>query len=501
MCNKYIKNMKNKHFICMIFSLMIMTSLHAQDNKVLKMTMEEAIELAHQQSPSVIIARHNFHAAYWDYRSFRASYLPLMTFNSSPNFNHQINAITMPDGTLQFVQQNMFTVSGSVSLSQNIPLTGGTLSLGTSINRLDMFGLENSHSYMTNPFNVSYQQSLNGYNGMKWERKLGPIRYEIAKKNYVEALEDVSSGAIMRFFNLAQAQANMNTSYANYRSVDTMYLIVEGRYAIGRISENDMLQWEIKRLNEETNLQNAKVMLEENIQSFKTYLGIKDTIMIEAVTSNKVPKLIVDPNKALELAFENGTFMLNIKRRELEIESSVASTKAGVGFQADLYAQFGLSKTGEDINTAYKDPLKQQHAQIGIRVPILDWGRGKGRIKLAESSRRLAEIQMEQERIDFEQGVLRMVRQFNLQANQVNIAHKTDSIANKHNEVAQRLYVQGRLSLLELNSAIAEKDAAKRAYVSTLASFWSYYYNLRRLTLYDFEKNMPITEDYKLLLK
>jgi outer membrane protein TolC len=485
----------------MIFSLMIALSLHAQDTKALSLTMEEAINLAHQQSPSIIIARHNFHAAYWDYRYFRSTYLPLMTFNSSPNFNHQINAITMPDGTLQFVQQNMFVMNGSISLSQNIPLTGGTLSLGTNINRLDMFGRENSHSYMTSPVNISYQQSLNGYNGMKWERKLGPMRYEIAKKRYVEALENVSSETIMRFFSLAQAQANLNTSYANYQSVDTMYVLVEGRYAIGRISENDMLQWEIKRLNEETNLRGAKVMLEESIQSFRTYLGMKDTIQIVAVTSNEVPKLNIDPNKVLELALENGTFTLNMKLRELEIENSVASTRAGVGFQADLYAQFGLSKAGEDINTAYKNPLSQQSAQVGIRVPILDWGRGKGRIKLAESSRRLAEIQMEQERIDFEQDVLRMVRQFNLQANQVNIAHKTDSIANKHNDVAQRLYVQGRLNLLELNSAIAEKDAAKRAYVNTLAGFWSYYYSLRRLTLYDFEKNMPITEDYELLLK
>jgi outer membrane protein TolC len=230
-------------------------------------------------------------------------------------------------------------------------------------------------------------------------------------------------------------------------------------------------------------------------------LGIKDTIAIEVITSKIIPNLTIDPSKALELAFENNPFLLDMRRRELESESYVASSKASAGFQADLYALFGLSKTGEKFHTAYKDPLNQQYVQVGISVPILDWGRGKGRIKVAESNRRLVEIQLEQEQINFEQNILRLVRQFNLQTNQLSIAEKTDYMANKRNEVAQRLYVLGRSTILDLNTAIAEKDAAKRSYINTLESFWLYYYNLRRLTLYDFEKNMPLTEDYESLLK
>ncbi|MDR0724929.1 MAG: TolC family protein [Prevotellaceae bacterium] len=491
----------NKHLICMVFSLITALNLYSQETKPLRLTIEEAIDLARRQSSDVVAARHTFHAAYWNYRYFRANYLPAVSFSSTPNFNHQINVITMPDGTSQFVQQNQLIVDGNISMSQNVSFTGGTVSLSTGINRLDLFGTVNSHTYRTNPVSISYQQSLNGYNSYKWERKVEPLRYEIAKKNYVVTLERVSSNVISLFFSLAMAQTNLDMARTNYQSADTLYAFAKGRYKIGRITESEMLQLEVKRLNEETNLLNAKVSLEDNMQTFRIYLGIKDTIPIAVNINTVIPDLNIDPYKALNLAMENNPTILDMKRRELESESSVAYYKANTGFQADLYALFGLSKTSDELKAAYKDPINQQYAQVGIKVPILDWGRNKGRLKVAESSRRLTEIQLEQERIDFEQDVLRLVRQFNLQTNQIRVAEKTDYTANKRNDVAQRLYVLGRSTILELNSAITEKDAAKRNYINTLSNFWLYYYNIRRLTLYDFEKNMLLSEDYESLLK
>jgi outer membrane protein TolC len=407
----------------------------------------------------------------------------------------------MPDGTTQFVQQNQFTVNGNLSLSQNIALTGGNISLNTSLNRIDLFGSVNSHSYMTNPVSLSYSQSLNGYNPLKWSKKTEPLRYEIAKKNYVVALENVSSTAISYFFTLALYQTNLDIALTNFRSVDTLYASAQGRYKIGRITEGEMLQMEVQRLNAETSLMNARVDLEDWMQTFRTYLGIKDNIQIEAIINKTIPSLHIDPQKALELALENSPDVMSMKLTEIDIENSVASTKASTGFQMSLQAQLGLSKAGAELHTAYKDLISQQYVQIGISVPILDWGRSKGQLKMAESNRQLREIRLEQSRTDFEQTILKSVRQFSLLANQISVAEKTDYTANKRNDVTQRLYVLGRATILELNSAISEKDGAKRSYINMLANFWSSYYEIRRYTLFDFEKNMLLTEDYDTLLK
>jgi outer membrane protein TolC len=493
--------MINKHLICIAFLLITALNLHSQEIKPLTLTIEDAIDLARRQSPSVISARLSFHSSYWNYRNFKADYLPSVNFSSSPNFNHQINPITMSDGTVQFIQQNQFAIAGNLSLSQRIALTGGTLSLNTSINRMDLFGEENRHSYMTNPVSISYSQSLNGYNSMRWSKKIEPLRFEAAKKNYIIALENISRSAISQFFNLAYAQTNLDMALINYQNSDTLYNFGKGRYQIGRITESEMLQLEVSRLNAETSLLNSKMSLDDAMQSFRTFLGIKDTIPIEVIISKTIPKLHIDPYKALDLALENNPQIINMKLRKIDSDNSIAYIKSTVGFQVSLNANVGLSKASSELHSAYKDLQSSQYASIGISVPILDWGRNKGRLKIAEMSRHLTEIQLEQERIDFERGIIRSVQQFNLLANQILIAEKTDYTANKRNEVTQRLYVLGRATTIELNNAISEKDNAKRNYISTLSNFWSSYYNIRSNTLYDFEKNMPLTEDYESLLK
>ena len=66
--------------------------------------------------------------------------------------------------------------------------------------------------------------------------------------------------------------------------------------------------------------------------------------------------------------------------------------------------------------------------------------------------------------------------------------------------MARRLYLLGKSTILDLNAAIAEKDNSRRAYITALYNYWNLYYGLRSLTGYDFEKMIPITEDYELLL-
>ena len=145
--------------------------------------------------------------------------------------------------------------------------------------------------------------------------------------------------------------------------------------------------------------------------------------------------------------------------------------------------------------------MDQQHVSVNISLPILDWGRGKGQVRVARSNRDLVYNQVEQDLTDFELNVRKLVKQFNLQIQRVRIAARTDETAQRRNEVARRLYLLGKSSILDLNASISEKDSARRNYVSTLYNYWSLYYTLRSMTLFDFEHNIKLTEDYNLLIK
>ncbi len=486
----------------LIFLLFLLPpSAYSQNKDTVRLTIDEAIALAQTQSPDILQARHNFRSSYWNYCYYKANYLPSLNFRSTPNFNHWINTVTLENGRLKYVDQNRLTTEGYLSLSQNVALTGGTVSLESSVQRIDIYGSERYHSYNTNLFSISYSQSLFGHNSLKWERKVEPLRFEEAKRNYVETLELVAARGMNKFFYLANAQTDLNIARTNYANADTLYSFAKRRYDIGTISENEMLQLEIQRLNSETSMMNSKIYVDEAMQELISYLGLSETSVIEVIIEDKTPDFVVDMEEAMTYAIQNNPDFIAMERRKIESDRDVSSAKAQRGLKADIYTKFGLSQTGEDFKETYRSPLNQQYVQIGFSLPILDWGRGKGRVRMAESNRDIVHMQIEQDKVNFEMNVRKAVKQFNIQGNKVNIAAKTDQTADRRYTVARRLYMQGKSTILDLNSAIEEKDAAKRGYVSALQSYWGLFYTLRSITLYDFEKNTTLTEDYELLLK
>ena len=119
----------------------------------------------------------------------------------------------------------------------------------------------------------------------------------------------------------------------------------------------------------------------------RSYLGITNASELIASLNEEIPRFNVEVKQALELAYENNPEPEYLQRRRLESESAVAQAKASRGFKADLYMQFGLTQTNEKLKEAYRDPLDQQLVSLGIRIPILDWGVGKGKVKVALSNR------------------------------------------------------------------------------------------------------------------
>ena len=480
----------------LLFIAILLGSITASaQEEVMHLTLPQAIEMAQAHSPEAEAARHTYRAAYWNHRFYRANYLPSVTLTSSPYFNKQISKVTQPDGTNLFIKQNQLSVDMDLKINQNIWFTGGSLFVKSNVQRLDELETDVT-AYNSQPIVIGYEQALFGYNSLKWDRRIEPVRFREARKAYNEALELVASQTSNLFFNLATAQTNLDIASSNYASADTLYRYAEGRYNIGTITENEMLQLEINKLTEETNMMNARIEVEDQMQVLRSYLGFQRDVTLKVIPEGEVPQFEIPLGEALKMAFENSPEPDMYKRMQLQSQSNLAYAKANAGLKADLYVQFGLSQTGDKFTDSYRNPMNQQYASIGISLPILDWGRGKGQIRVAKSNVDLVNTQAEQGMKDFELNVARMVRQFNLQSQYVKVASKTDRTADRRYEVAKRLYILGKSTILDLNAAITEKDAARRSYISALKSYWSLYYGLRSMTGYDFEKNQKIEENY-----
>jgi Outer membrane protein len=465
-------------------------------------SLADVIKLAKDQSPDAYRAKNSFRASYWGFRTYKAAFLPSLSLNATvPNFNRSIIKYQLSDGTYSYIEENSNSAYANMSLNQNIGLTGGNLYVSSDLMRTDQLGSDRSTSYLTTPVMIGFKQPISGYNSLRWQRKIEPLKYEEAKRRYLQDMENVSIKAVNLFFSLLIAQQELEVAQINYANTDTLYKIAKGRFNIGTIAENDLLQMELSFLNADKALNEAKIDLEVQKYKLRSFLGFNDNVNIQLS--------LPDPPTVKELGFidvkekvgVNNPDLLLYQRQLLESQEKVAQARSQRGFQANISASYGLTQQAPEWSNAYDRPQNQQQVTLGLQVPILDWGLGKGKVKMAQSNMELVRVNVQQSIVDFDQQLLLQVMKYNIEDEQLYIATKADTIAQKRYEVTKQRFLIGKITVLDLNVAQNEKDAAKISYLNALESYWSSYYNLQAVALYDFSKNKPLDTDFDLVIK
>jgi outer membrane protein len=479
--------------------LLPMQRISAQELK--RLTLDQVIQLAEEQSPYALIAKHRFRASYWQYRTFTAQYRPSLTLTgTTPDYSTAYTRVwNAVENRYDYISTNILQTIGSLSLTQNIGLTGGSISLQSDLTLENDFESD-ENKYITAPISVRLVQPIFRYNELKWQKKTEPLRYESAKKTYLQNMEDVHIRAVQNFFSLALAQINKQIAEMNYLNADTLYRMAEGRYNLGTIAEDELLQMQLSWLNSETARKQAEMNLRDREIRLRSFLGFNESVRIELIIPNEIPDLQINVEDVRELAHANNPEILDQQLTLLTAQSQVAEAKAEKGINANLVALFGMRDQDPVFAEAYSKSNQQQTVRIGITLPILDWGLGRGRYRMAQSSLQLAQVQSEQTLIDFDQNLTLDVEQFNLQAEQVAIAAKSDTVATRMYEVTKQRFLIGKIAVLELNNADTRKDENKRAYIMELQNYWDYFYNIRRLALYDFMNDKPLGTDYEMLV-
>jgi outer membrane protein TolC len=465
------------------------------------LTLSEVLEIAREQSLMALLARHQFRGSYWEFRTYQAGQRPGLTLEAIlPSLNNTMESVTQPDGSERFVSKSNMRSSLNLQLNQTIPLTGGRIFATSVLQRNDNFSEEPPTSYLAYPVTIGFSQPINGYNEYRWDRKIEPLKFEEAKVQYINSMERVNQRAVTYFFDLALAQINLEIARKNYANNDTLYQIAKGRYQLGTIAENELLQFELTFLNSDTDLNQATIDLELRKARLRSFLGFNERVSLQLILPTEVPDIEMNYARTLEEAKTNNPEIINMELQIMEAERQVAEARSQKGLRADLFAQFGISNVAPEIKDVYGDLTTQQRVEVGFQIPLLDWGQGKGRLRMAQSAEEVVKTNVSQTLIQFDENVFLQVIQFNLQDNQVEIDSKADTIADLRYEVTKQRFLIGKIDVLDLKDALEEKDLARRGFVEALRNYWDYYYNLRGITLYDWERDMKLEEDLDELL-
>ncbi len=486
-----------KYFLQFFIVLIVSSPVFSQTD-ILRMTLSETIALAQKEAPDVQISKTRLSNRYWFYQSYLGDYKPQINLDATlPNLNRTIQSIILPDGTQAFVPRSFMENTVGISLSQEIALTGGRIYAFTGLDRLDIFKTDltgKSTSYLSTPVVIGFEQPLFGFNQLKWNREIEPLKYEEANRVHIEELETVAFQSTSLFFEVLISQLNVEALMKNKTDADTLLKVSQGRFSVGKIAETELLQIELSSMNANADLAAARLNSQTNTERLRNFLGIEKAVNFELEPPTEIPNVIIDEALALQYAEKYRSASIAFLRRLKEAEQEVSRAKAQSGLQANISGRFGLSQTAVDFNKAYTDPIDQEQFSIRLTVPIADWGKSKARMEVAKSNQDLERMNVTQDRINFEREISIKVQQFDLLRTQVELAKRAFDVSQKRLDITRKRYIIGKIEIVELNLALREQDSGRRSYYSALRAFWTAYYELRRLTLFDFEKDSPLVK-------
>ncbi len=482
------------------FTLSVLSIALTAQEKAVKLNLQDVIDIASKQSIDAFRQKNMFLSSYWAFKYYKADKRPFLGFYSDPfSYSNSIRQDYVPDSqTWTYGQQKNFISNASLKVSQNVGLTGGNFNVSSDLGMSKNFIGDKTTLYSANQISVGYSQTVNGFNGLRWKAKIEPLKFEKAQKDLIQSMEDIGVKGIGKFFQMIDAQIEVNISVTNLANADTLYQLGKGRYQVGTVTQDELLNMELTLMNAKLAVTKANQGIVRARSDLNSFLALEKGTVVECILpSNISSRLQIDVDEAIQKAMENNPDVLSQEQRLLEADRNVAQTKANNGLSANINASAGLSQKSQILSEAYQNPNQFQNLAIAtLSIPILDWGKRKGAVLMSKSDREVVRNSINQERIDFQQSVLMNVMEFNLQSEQVMNSAKADTIARMGYDVTMRRFKIGKLDVTKLNLARNDVETARRAFISSLRKYWTNYFTIRQLTLFDFEKRNDLTIDF-----
>ena len=215
---------------------------------------------------------------------------------------------------------------------------------------------------------------------------------------------------------------------------------------------------------------------------------------LEIVTPDSIPIVNADPDVAEREALRNSSIIQQNELDEVQTRYGISRARADNRFNATVAASVGFNQTASAFGQSYESPLGRQQVSVGVNLPMIQWGAGRAAVEAAKSMNQRVVTNNKIRRDALAEDARFSALQLQQAQRTVLIAAKADTVASKQFEVARNRYIIGKIANDALYLAQNEKDAAVLSYVQALRSYWTSYYYLRRVTLYDFAAGRELAD-------
>lgn len=484
----------------MLIGGFILPKVFAQQAEII-LDLARTVELANDSSLSAFRVKNMYMASAWEFRSFKAARLPSLTLYATPlRYNRDFTRRYDSEQNIDVYrrQQSLYSY-GNLAAQQNFDFTGGTFFVDTELGYIRNFGDQARSQFNSVPIRIGYRQELVGYNRFKWEKKIEPLKFEKAQKELIANLEATAETASGYFFDLAMAQAEYGLAQENRRNSERLYQIGEEKHKIASIGQSELLTLKLDRVNAQNSLQNAELRLKRAMFALAAYLNLDKNTKITLQLPDYPQDIFVSVDDALMYAKDNNPQYLEHEQRILESQQTLDRTRRESLFNVGISASVGFNQIAPTFRDVYRNPLQQDILGVTLTVPLVDWGVRKGRYNMAKNNLNISQLSAQENEIRLEEDVIMTVGDFLVQQQMIRSAEEAMELARVAYEQTQERFIIGKADINSLTLSTNRRQEAQRNYISALRNYWQSYFKLRRLTLFDFEKNKPIEVNFNVM--
>ncbi|MBT4483481.1 MAG: TolC family protein [Candidatus Latescibacteria bacterium] len=483
--------MKRNTFItaalCIIIELCI-SGLHPARAQMV-ITYEKALNIAMENSPDIKRTSLNLERSSEMLNAQKASLksqfsltLNPFSFDKNRTFNRLFSAWNTNE-----TKESL----GTFTISQPIKKTDATLSL---INRLswqdsysDFQGIRDK-SFNNNLY-ISFQQPIFTYNRTQLE--LRELELDLENTSLTFAIQKLSLERQVAngFYNVYRQKMSLDIAVDELENQKQSYEIIKNKVDAGLNALEELYQAELNLATSESNLQNQRVSLDNELDNFKLLIGIAltETILIDADVTHKPVE--VDLDKALNTGLKN---RMELRQRKINLENAqfdVIRTAAQNEFKGNMTLSYGIIGTEENFAEMYAEPTQRQSVGISFDIPLWDWGENKSRIKASEATVKSRKLSFEDERNAIIIGIRQSHRSLNNLVNQIEIARQNVRNAELTYDINLERYKNGDLTSYDLNNFQTQLSQKKTGHIQALINYKLALLDLKIQSLWDFELN------------
>ncbi len=468
-------------FCLLYLTVMVILCRIGYASDTLSFSLDEAVKLALEHSPSIRQAKYDSIRTAENWTSTRGERYPQIYLNQwVPDWRESINEQLLldpnsPADSVKYIPTRVpsgdLRWQGQLNVDQKLPW-GANLSATSQLYKREWYWTEfdekqyyKEYSWMNR---ISFEQPIFSGNPVGREQKIGNIDYNMGQINYELQRRNIIYEVTNLFYNLVQAEGALEISRQDLESGRESEELAKRKLNSGLIPEVELLQIQVELARREGSYFQVKAALESNRENFNLKLGLPIDQLVITEYSDKAnqPDMEVNYNsikERLELKRER----LNLERLELQTKASILSER----MTATLNAYYELDNRREQFENLDKRGDRNVGITLNFRIPIYGFGTTHGRIQSLRTAIHKAKIELIEREAQLNKELREAIRNVKLARQRIDIANAAVDLSEKSLEITQQRFENGLVSSRELIDSQFELTRTKREALNAQIDF------------------------------